>query len=271
MGGMGRVPPHPPSLRAKRSNPATSPSLRAQRSNPGSLRGKILDCFVASAPRNDEWRELPKGPSHPPSLRAQRSNPESLRGKILDCFVASAPRNDEWRELRKGPPHPPSCERSEAIQSPSAEGFWIASSQALLAMTSGESCGRGRHIPVIASAAKQSRVPPRRDSGLLRFARNDDVVRVSALRRARAPDAAQRHFGGTLQSRCPCETGVRGVWVPALRRNAHALQLVRDTGAMRPHAGCGVRISRGRISAATIASRQSAAKACSMVTKPPCS
>ncbi|MCP3391841.1 hypothetical protein NLM27_23900 [Bradyrhizobium sp. CCGB12] len=28
-------------------------SLRAQRSNPDCLRGNILDCFVASAPRND--------------------------------------------------------------------------------------------------------------------------------------------------------------------------------------------------------------------------
>ena len=28
---------------------------------------------------------------------------------------------------------------------------------------------------VIASAAKQSRIPPRKDSGLLRYARNDDV------------------------------------------------------------------------------------------------
>ena len=31
---------------------------------------------------------------------------------------------------------------------------------------------------VIASAAKQSRIPPRKDSGLLRCARNDDVERV---------------------------------------------------------------------------------------------
>nr|AWM03992.1 hypothetical protein CIT40_30810 [Bradyrhizobium amphicarpaeae] len=33
-------------------------SLRAQRSNPESLRGGILDCFVARAPRNDVWLEL---------------------------------------------------------------------------------------------------------------------------------------------------------------------------------------------------------------------
>ncbi|TFV43704.1 hypothetical protein E4K65_31525 [Bradyrhizobium niftali] len=33
---------------------------------------------------------------------------------------------------------------------------------------------------VIASAAKQSRLPPRKDSGLLRCARNDGVERVRA-------------------------------------------------------------------------------------------
>jgi len=49
-----------------------------------------------------------------------------------------------------------------------------------------------------------------------------------------------------------------------------ALRLVRDTRPP-PHTTCGVRISRGRMIAAAIASRQSAAKACSMVTKPPCS
>ncbi len=47
-----------------------TPSLRAQRSNPESLRSGSLDCFVARAPRNDEWREhvpqLPlSAPRHP--------------------------------------------------------------------------------------------------------------------------------------------------------------------------------------------------------------
>ncbi|QOZ11472.1 hypothetical protein XH96_31080 [Bradyrhizobium sp. CCBAU 51765] len=32
---------------------ASASSLRAKRSNPGCHRGKILDCLVASAPRND--------------------------------------------------------------------------------------------------------------------------------------------------------------------------------------------------------------------------
>ena len=38
------------------------PSLRAKRSNPESFRGDSLDCFVASAPRNDE---LGAGAVHP--------------------------------------------------------------------------------------------------------------------------------------------------------------------------------------------------------------
>ncbi|PSO25142.1 hypothetical protein C7G41_29960 [Bradyrhizobium sp. MOS002] len=33
--------------------------MRAQRSNPESLHGGSLDCFVASAPRNDEERAGP--------------------------------------------------------------------------------------------------------------------------------------------------------------------------------------------------------------------
>jgi hypothetical protein len=47
---------------------------------------------------------------------------------------------------------------------------------------------------------------------------------------SRAPDAAQRPCGA-LQSRGPCGTGVRGLWVPALRRNVGALRRVRDTRA----------------------------------------
>nr|GAJ33587.1 hypothetical protein BDOA9_0127840 [Bradyrhizobium sp. DOA9] len=45
---------------------------------------------------------------------------------------------------------------------------------------------------VIASAAKQSRIPPRKDSGLLRCARNDEEDSVRAMLRSRAPDAGQR-------------------------------------------------------------------------------
>ena len=56
---------------------------------------------------------------------------------------------------------------------------------------------------VIASAAKQSSLPPRRDSGLLRYARNDDVERTDARLHSHAPDAAQRPFDGALQSRGP--------------------------------------------------------------------
>lgn len=91
---------------------------------------------------------------------------------------------------------------------------------------------------------------------------------MGGMERPRAPDAAQRHFSDALQSRGPCLDEMRSLWVPARRRNACALQLVRDT---RLHTACGVRISRGKMIAAAMASRQRAAKACSMVTKPPCS
>ncbi|PJG56849.1 hypothetical protein CVM73_00025 [Bradyrhizobium forestalis] len=53
--------------------------------------------------------------------------------------------------------------------------------------------------------------------------------RVSASLSSRAPDTARRLFDGALLSRGPCHAGVRGFWVPALRRNACALRLVRDT------------------------------------------
>ena len=46
---------------------------------------------------------------------------------------------------------------------------------------------------------------------------------------SRAPDAAQRLFDGALQSRGPCFSEYAAPWVPALRRNACALQRVRDT------------------------------------------
>src|SRR5579864_5654749 len=72
------------------------------------------------------------------------------------------------RGVARCPPPPRHCERSEAIQSLSAEGFWIASSQELLAMTGGERYARVATYSVIASEAKQSRVPLRKESGLLR-------------------------------------------------------------------------------------------------------
>ena len=46
---------------------------------------------------------------------------------------------------------------------------------------------------------------------------------------SRAPDAAQRPFGGALLSRAHAAARHADSSVPALRRNAHALQLVRDT------------------------------------------
>jgi hypothetical protein len=91
-----------------------------------------------------------------------------------------------------------------------------------------------RHTPSLrgALATKQSRVPPRRQSGLLRgachraarradpVARND-VERACVAPHSRAPDAAQRPFDGALQSLGPIPPH-RAVspWVPARRRSA---------------------------------------------------
>ena len=85
--------------------------------------------------------------------------------------------------------------------------------KACLQLKSALEDGDAAPCSVIASAAKQSSLPPRRDSGLLppslklrrtsRCACNNDVETVCATRRSRAPDAAQRHFDGALQSRGP--------------------------------------------------------------------
>lgn len=48
-------------------------------------------------------------------------------------------------------------------------------------------------------------------------------------------------------------------------------EAMREVAWPFPHAAAGALISRGRMIAAAIASRQRPAKACSMVTKPPCS
>jgi len=51
---------------------------------------------------------------------------------------------------------------------------------------------------------------------------------------SRAPDAAQRFFSGALQSRGHVAALDRvAFWVPALRRTACALLLVRDTRERR--------------------------------------
>src|SRR3954453_6130432 len=90
----------------RRISPFT-PSLRAHRSNPwlGIARSK-MDCFVASAPRNDETVNC-----FPRHCERQRSNPWlGIARSKMDCFVASAPRNDETVNF-----FPRHCERSEAI------------------------------------------------------------------------------------------------------------------------------------------------------------
>ncbi len=56
------------------------------------------------------------------------------------------------------------------------------------------------------------------------------VEDVCDILRSCAPDAAQRPFDGALLSRGPCLPAIcAAIWVPALRRNACTLQLVRDT------------------------------------------
>jgi hypothetical protein len=53
------------------------------------------------------------------------------------------------------------CERSEAIQSLSAEGFWIASSQELLAMTNAEAGGlQALALPVGQNTQTVGQRPP---------------------------------------------------------------------------------------------------------------
>jgi hypothetical protein len=67
------------------------------------------------------------------------------------------------------------------------------------------------------------------------------VERARATPRSRAPDAAQRSFSAALQSRGPCRRSVPcRFWVPALRSNACALQLVRDTRVSGDDAPCSV-------------------------------
>ena len=55
---------------------------------------------------------------------------------------------------------------------------------------------------VIASAAKQSRIPPRKDSGLLRCARNDDVEQMCAKTQVSCPGRC-----AALLQRCAAEPG----------------------------------------------------------------
>jgi len=87
----------------RRNRPARKqwqPSLRAKRSNPWlGIARSTMDCFVASAPRNDDaliQRRISRRRNRParkhwqPSLRAQRSNPWlDIARSTMDCFVAS--------------------------------------------------------------------------------------------------------------------------------------------------------------------------------------
>ena len=84
------------------------------------------------------------------------------------------------------------------------------------------------HSPlVIASAAKQSRLSPRKDSGLLRCARNDDVEATSRY----TPLCPGR--SAALLQRCAAEPGPMSPRCAVLlfgsRLRAAALQRVRET------------------------------------------
>src|SRR3954467_1719817 len=72
---------------------ASTTSLRAQRSNPGSFRDDSLDCFVASAPRNDadHGDRRPHGISYTTILSAMpRSAACFWIGLISRCLRTSA-------------------------------------------------------------------------------------------------------------------------------------------------------------------------------------
>ncbi len=100
---------------------------------------------------------------------------------------------------------------------------------------------RGRlspHTPSLrgALATKQSRVPPQRQSGLLRYARND-VERASKHHARALVPRTQRSGPADAEHRpgwCAAEPGPMPQhsaerWVPALRSSARTPQRVRDT------------------------------------------
>ncbi|MEY9589619.1 hypothetical protein ABIA06_001910 [Bradyrhizobium yuanmingense] len=71
------------------------------------------------------------------------------------------------------------------------------------------------HTPSLRAQRSNPEMYPRRDSGLLRCARNDAVETVVCLKlRSRARDAARRLLDDALQSRGPCHSEPRGVLGP---------------------------------------------------------
>ncbi|PSO17728.1 hypothetical protein C7G42_14930 [Bradyrhizobium sp. MOS003] len=61
------------------AQPKLAPSLRAQRSNPESLRERILDCFVARAPRNDVERACATLRPRAPDAAQRHCVPQRVR------------------------------------------------------------------------------------------------------------------------------------------------------------------------------------------------
>ena len=105
-----------------------TPSLRAQRSNPDCHRGKILDCFAVLA--MTVWRQL--RPTLGVIARLDRAIQYSETAVIesRSCGVLESPPSRGMTVVLGGRSrclilrH---CERSEAIQTTTAERFWIAS------------------------------------------------------------------------------------------------------------------------------------------------
>jgi hypothetical protein len=91
---------------------------------------------------------------------------------------------------------------------------------------------------VIASAAKQSRIPPPKDSGLLRCARNDGVDAVVCQTTRRAPDAAQRLLAVRCRAGAHAAARCVAFRVPALRSvtACRTASGTRERRSLSPHA-----------------------------------
>jgi hypothetical protein len=65
-----------------------SPSLRAKRSNPECVRGEILDCFVADAPRNDGMRGCLTIESEIKAPRGKATVEERVASSLMSSVAA---------------------------------------------------------------------------------------------------------------------------------------------------------------------------------------
>ena len=143
------IPPSSPGLTGRSSIPETVTIDPIRRGVLDSPLSRAMTVRVAET-------ELPTKPSLRGAQR--RSNPESLRGKTLDCFASLAmTRRIHW-----------------CVQSP----LWCdqptpADDRAIQDSRNRDRAAR-QAVTARSAATKQSRIPPREDSGLLRCAGNDD-------------------------------------------------------------------------------------------------